>query len=139
MKDSATPLEFRGPRPDDIGFIYSTFLKGLWHGNKQNTLLKDLRPSKSEFFDTYHRKLTEILSNPFNTILVACLSEAPEIILGYSVFSGNTLHCMYVKKAYRGCGIGRLLLPESVKTVSFATDPFRELFSKLNIEVKEPK
>lgn len=134
MKDSDSVVSFRAPVGDDIGFIYSTFLKGLWHGNKKGAGLP-----KKDFFDTYHKKLTGILSNPKNTILVACLTEASEIILGYSVTCENTLHCIYVKKAYRGCGIGRNLLPQSVKTVSFATDPFREVFDKFGIEVKEPQ
>ncbi len=126
-------VSYRLPLPDDVSFIYATFLKGLRHGNTVNRAL----PSRV-FYPRFHDKLTAILESPGTVVTVACLTEAPEIILGYSVTSQDTLHCIYVKKAYRSAGIGRKLLPPAVKRVSFATDAFSKVLAELGITVEEP-
>jgi ribosomal protein S18 acetylase RimI-like enzyme len=125
-------ITYRMPEPSDIAFVYSTFLKGLRHGNKHLSFM----PSKS-YFALYHERLTAILQDPTTVVTVACLTDDPSVILGYSVTGPATLHCIYVKKAFRRSGIGRRLLPNPLLTVSFTIDSFSELLSAYGVQVKK--
>jgi len=100
----------------DLPFIYATWLKGLYH----DKLWPAFRVVHQDtFYPNYHRVIESILSR--STVFVACLEDEPDVVLGYSVVSGNTLHWIFIKKAWRGNKIAKQLVPVTINSVSHLT------------------
>jgi ribosomal protein S18 acetylase RimI-like enzyme len=100
--------------PYDVPFIYSTWRNALWYGG---TYYKDNEDAAADFFQSQTWVIDEILKNPIE-VSVAVLNDSPDVIIGYSVFDKYHLYFIYVKEAFRKQGIGKLLFPNSIKTVS---------------------
>lgn len=113
---------------DDVPFIISTWLKGLRFGNSWYKLIE----SKA-YFKTYHAVIVAVMSRPTVSVSIACLKEDPSVILGYSVIEGNKLHWCQVKKAWRGIGIAKSLVPSTVTTVTHLTETGRSIFLKKDL------
>ena len=121
----------RDMQEEDKPFIYSTWLRGLYYGSPA---FEDM--DRASFFANYHNIVGALLSK--SIIKVAHLPESPDVILGYVVYSGHSLHWIFVKKAFRKMGIGRALIPESgiskvthmtslgrsIKPANWVYDPF---------------
>lgn len=103
-------------KADDIPFIYSTWLKGLQYGN---TLFRQI--DSGTYMKKYRLVLDMIIQDEKNTVLVACLKDSPEIILGYSVSGSGKLHWIFMKKAWRGFGIAKELIPKDFRAVTHLT------------------
>lgn len=105
-------------RLSDRNFVLATFLRGLYYGDSWFSQM-----NKATFMYEYHKILMHIMSNPNTEITVACLREDPETILAYSLTSKDqtTLHWVFTKKAWRGIGITKDLVPQTVTTVTHLT------------------
>lgn len=116
MSDLAQVYELRTRREADTAFIMATFLRGLYYGNEHYKLIP-----KQVFMDNYKRVVEMILEN--STVVVACLREDPDVILGYSILAANgaVAHWCFVKAAWRGRGIGRSLVPASLMAITHFT------------------
>lgn len=102
----------------DLNFIYATMLRGLYYGDTWFS-----RMPKNIFMENYHKVVKALLSLPSTSVRVACLKEDHEVVLGYAVLGGNhILHYVFVKKAWRGIGIARSLVPTTASTASHLTD-----------------
>lgn len=120
-------IETRQLEPGDINFIYSTMLKALYY-HKGSIY----GPIEAEyFFERHHYVIESILRAP-NTVRIACLKSQPEVVLGYAIAQApTTLHFAYIKKAWRGQGLARLLVASILGTVACCThvvaqmEPFR--------------
>lgn len=89
----------------DSDFLYSTWIKSF----------RDSGFCRAVPTPIYNRSQRErvraLLEKDFTYVLVACSPETPELIYGYAVGEApNVLHYVYVKKDYRGQGIGKRLL-----------------------------
>lgn len=115
----------RGPVSEDIPFIFSTWLRGLRHGNDYFELI-----DQDEYFKHYHDIVERILANPTTQVKIACLKDDPAVILGYSVRSSTHFHWVFVKKAWRGIGIGRDLMESPATTVTHVTKAGSSLLKK---------
>lgn len=64
--------------------------------------------------------------------MVACLTEDPDVLLGYAISSPEALHYVFVKEAWRRRGIAsRLLGPVGAyKHVTHLTEATEELRNK---------
>jgi len=71
-----------------------------------------------------------LLAKPDVTVKVACMKDAPDVILGYSVYSGTRLDWVYVKDRWRGLGVAKDLVPTNITTVSHVTDTGRSILKK---------
>jgi hypothetical protein len=101
----------------DFPFIYSTWLKGLRFGNDVYGLIE-----QNSYFTNFHKVIEAILARPDTFIMVACLKDDPDTILGYSVRGADdTLHYVHVKQAFRRFGIARELTPTKIKRVTHIT------------------
>jgi hypothetical protein len=110
-------FSLRDANEADFPFIYSTWLKGLRYGNDAFGMI-----DQQAYFDKYHQVIEKILAAPSTYILVACLSDDPSTILGYSVREGtDTLHYVHVKDAFRRFGIAKELCPPDLKRVTHVT------------------
>lgn len=110
----------------DKAFVMSTWLKGLYYGDSWFSLIP-----KDIFMKNYHPFLERLLDAPGMEITVAALAEDPDVIIGYSVYTGTTLHYIFCKKAWRGIGVARSLLPLNLTAVSHLTDLGRRLLPNL--------
>jgi GNAT superfamily N-acetyltransferase len=100
-------IKLRQAKPEDLNFIYSTWLLGLYHGNDWfNDIPKQI------FFDNYKKVVEHRLMT--SSVTVACLGDDDDVVLGYCVHRENTLDWIFVKKAWRRLGIAKSLLPIDV-------------------------
>lgn len=98
---------------DDLPFIFSSWLKSLRWGNSYFQAIE-----QDSYFKGQHRAIERVLGDPKTTVKVACLSDASEVLVGYSVYTGDVLHFVYVKEDWRGISLAKDLVPKNIKTVS---------------------
>ena len=121
-------IVIRPPTETDIPFIFSTWLKGLYHGNLYYKKIK-----QDVFYAKYHKVLESIL--PRYTVRVACMEDEPDVILGYVVYLGDVLHWAFVKKAWRKLGIANKLLADvTINKVSHLTKVGESIAKRKNLE-----
>lgn len=123
-------VAIRGGTEVDKNFVYATFLRGLYYGETHFSEIP-----KQIFMENYHNKIATILENPATIFIIACLKEDPEVILGYSLISSDleTVYFVFIKKAWRNIGIGKSLVPSSVKAATHLTRVGLSLAKKRNI------
>lgn len=106
--------------PEDLNFVMSTWLRGLYHGDSWFSEIP-----KKVFMECYHRVLESLLSRPEMKIRVACLKDDPEVILGYSATRYThdvvILDYVFVKFAWRGIGIAKSLVDNNLYAVTHLT------------------
>lgn len=102
----------------DKHFVLATWLRGLYYGDTLYSLIE-----KQTFMTYYHAILERLLEGKEIKINVMCLTEDPNVIVGYSVLrpDATTLHWVFVKKSFRGNGVATDLVPETVKVVTHLT------------------
>ena len=103
-------MHFDAPRADELPLVYdawaNSFRKSPWAGCIPNHL-----------YDQVSRTtIGEILSRGARVIAaVQDLPDGNRRVCGYSVSEPQILHWLFVKLDYRGMGIGKQLLAETVK------------------------
>ena len=93
MKPSLRQIQIRDAEPSDHAFLFATYLKNNWYDQTQSTTLK-----KHTWMALQHRRLEKVLNT--KPVKIACLSEDPEVILGYAFKDGDKPFS-YVKLAWR--------------------------------------
>lgn len=101
-------------REGDRNFILASWLRGLYYGSEWFREIP-----KEIFMENYHKVIDHILSRA--QVTVACLKDDEDVILGYSVHGGPKLHWVFCKKAWRGIGISKLLVPVGTTTITHLT------------------
>ncbi len=86
----------------DIPFIISSFRKNSFFSGINVTC------TWNEWYDEFKSYWDEIL--PVSNILIACLIDDPEQLLGYSIILNQTIQFFFVKPGYRKSDIAKLLL-----------------------------
>lgn len=122
----------RAYKPEDHAFIMSTFLRGLYYGDSWFSQI-----DKNCFMSNYKHVVEALVRKA--SVIVACLIEDEDVILGYSIVSkdGKTLHWVFVKQGpskeetWRWKGIGKSLIPPNIDTVTHLTALGKSLMSKL--------
>jgi hypothetical protein len=123
MNDFRGLYAIRDAKPEDVNFILSTFLRGLYYGDSWFSLMP-----KDIFMDNYKAVASALLLR--HKVRVACLKEDDDTILGYSIVSldSSTVHWVYVRDAkqadgssFRKKGIAKSLVPADFKQVSHLT------------------
>jgi hypothetical protein len=122
-------IKIREYVPEDRNFILATFLRGMYYGESIYSLME-----KRSFMDFYKNIVNQLIDSKNTNILVACLKDDPNTVLGYSVVSlPNVVHYVFVKKNWRSIGIARDLLPKSVNTVTHLTKAGMAIMKKNNL------
>lgn len=116
--DKTELVAIRDYIPEDKNFIYASWLRGLYYGDSWLSLMK-----KDAFMVYYHNVIEKHLESPGVLIKVACLKDDPEVILGYVVTSraAPIVHWAFVKSAWRGIGIAKMLVPADTQIVTNLT------------------
>lgn len=101
----------------DKAFIMATMLRGLYYGNSWFSMIP-----KDIFMNNYKKVIEALITR--NLVTIACLPDEPDVILGYSLVNGDfsKLHWVYVKQDFRKMGIGKSLVPETVKVVTHMSE-----------------
>lgn len=102
--------------PGDKNFILATWLRGLRFGNDWFGLI-----DSRTYFETYHNILERLLAAPGVQVRVACMKDDADVIFGYSVYKNDRLDWIFVKSAWRGIGVGKALMPDTITKVSHVT------------------
>ncbi len=132
MKDEAKPgevyVKIRDFDPDkDQAFIYASWRNAAYYGSDERD------DDAKGFFKRQTVFIRDVLKKA--TVLIACVEDAPEVLLGYAVFTGNHLHWVYVKLEFRARGIGAALVPKDIETVS----PYLTKIGAVIVEMKKLK
>lgn len=114
----------------DESFIYATWLKGYFYGNPD---FADMQPAT--FYAVYPRVIETILNRLGSNVVIACLKDDPEVIIGYAVFTDKVLHYAYVKQPFRSQGVLRALIASNPGTTEYShkTKPAKALAAKFNL------
>lgn len=133
--DKRELLSVRGYRDGDKNFIFSTFLRGLYYGDSWFTHIP-----KDIFMANYHVVLEQLLASPNAFVVVSCLKDDPDVILGYAILNHDltTLHWVFCKSAWRGIGIAKSLVPPTVTSVTHLTKAGFGILSKHKSVVFNP-
>ena len=121
-------IQQRPANQNDRAFIYSTALKGLFHGV---SLYKEIE--KTAFFTNYSKIVDGLLQ--VADIRVACLADDPDVIVGYMICRGDVIDWAFTKQAWRGKGVQKLLAGSSVfKFCTHLTPPGNAIRKKYKLE-----
>lgn len=102
--------------PTDRNFILATWLKGLYFGNAQ------LRQFDMHlFFKMYNDRLIELLLHPTTAIIIGCLNDDKDVIIGYCVYTADCVHWVFVKESFRMMGVANQITPSHIKTYSHSS------------------
>ena len=96
--------------------VLARWLRTLRFGNEYFKLI-----DKNVYFTTYNEYIKSILVRPTVSIKLAVLTEDPDVVLGWSVSEGKTLHYVHVQKDQRSQGIGLSLIPTDTDTFTHLT------------------
>lgn len=115
---------------EDKPFVLSSWLKGLRWGNHWFSLI-----DQTAYFKAYHAILEDLLERANTCILVACLQDSPDVILGYSVFSYTeqgdvAFHWIFVKRRWRNIGVAKMLTPPGIVIATHLTELGEKLIKK---------
>lgn len=117
--------------PGDFNFIKATWIRALRFGNPWFA-----KTEGTSYYKAYSRIIDSLLSLPETNVAVACLSDEPDVILGYSVYRGSTLDFVYVKAKWRKIGIGNSLVPNNINKVTHLTEIGRAILDEKYPDIK---
>lgn len=101
--------------------IYATWLRSYEASSLQTKLIP-----REQFFAGHHRVLDRIFARA-PQVRLAVMPEDPDIVFGWLVREGATLHYVYVKPSFRRYGIARALVgDEPWNTYTHHTYPLRD-------------
>ncbi len=116
----------RGATKSDMSFIYSTWLRGVYHGCSYYSKMES-----RAFYSSYTRLIAIVLVPA--SVRIACLPTDPDVIIGYAVigFTKDVIHWVYVKSAFRKQGVAKELLKDvTFDTVTHITDMSSDIIDK---------
>lgn len=88
---------------DDAAFVFSYWLRDHY---EHSAFAKGV--SKSTYMQLHHLLLERTIAR--STMWVACDVDQPDVLFGFICTEGDTLHYLFVKRRFRGFGIGGRLL-----------------------------
>lgn len=118
-------------RENDKAFIFSTWLRGVYYGE---TVFKHM--NKDRFMESYHNLIEMTIAAPNTLILIACLKEDEDVILGYAALNKNkkVVYWAYVKSAWRNIGLSKMLLGSDIHVATTLTVLGLNIMKRKNIE-----
>ncbi len=102
--------------------ILATWLRGLKHGDEFFSLV-----DPKAYYSVYSRVILTLLKRPECRARLAVIADEPDTVIAWTVFEGNALHFIFVKRggkgelAGRGRGIATSIFPEGVDTFTHIT------------------
>lgn len=117
----------------DEACIYSTWRNAAYYGGDWGS---GPRPYDKYYFKAQTITIKNILQKA--KIRIACMSDDINTIIGYSVYTDKHLDFIYVKVEYRNKGIGKMLMPAKIETVTpHLTKIGKVIVEKKKLKIKE--
>ena len=91
---------------DDAAFVFSYWLRDHF---EHSAFARGV--SKDTYMRLHHLVLERVIAR--SCIWVACDAEDPSVLYGFICAEGDILHYLFVKRRFRGLGIGGRLLAEA--------------------------
>jgi hypothetical protein len=95
-------IEIRPAKPDDLPFIYATWLKSY----RTSQFAQNI---ESKIYFSWHHKIIESILTR-SQVVIAHPTGQPNIIVGYLVTEPNVVHYCYVKFQFRKLGVATNLI-----------------------------
>lgn len=96
--------------------IRSKWKRTLRYGNEYFKLW-----ASDSFYATYEKLINHYLARPKAIVRLAVLDDDRDIVLGWSLIEGRTLHYVYVQYDQRAQGIAKALIPEKIHYITHLT------------------
>lgn len=110
-----TKLKIRPPKPTDLNFIQSTFYKSM---RRESTLG---RQCSGRVFRQFQEVIDYILSR--STILVSCVDESEDAIIGYLIYEPDVVHYAYVRPSSQQLDVAKEMVQHAfpdAKTLTYS-------------------
>lgn len=107
LYDGWCPNEF-------LPYVYGKFKRSLRHGNDYYGLI-----DQDNFSKAYDAFIPHLISR--SVLRFAALSSDADNLLGFSLIENTKLHYVFVQAQFRKMGIGRLLVPTPIDTITHVT------------------
>lgn len=104
------PDEYKSP-------VFDRWLKSFRQGNPFIKMAE-----RKPYYIHYHAYIENLLRQPNSVVRLAVLTDAPDIILGFSACRGDVLDYIHVLHLNRKNGIAKSLVPENITTISHTTE-----------------
>lgn len=125
--------------PEDIPFIYSSWLKSYKHDSFIG------KSTRSIIFFPHYREIIDLLLSKAK-VLIACKEDEPNVVYGYIVYDDQfeILHYVYVKDSFRRFGIMKSLLYSASISIDIGiiytheTFLFKKLIETYNKSIYNP-
>jgi GNAT superfamily N-acetyltransferase len=124
----------RNYQDTDAAFVFSTWRNSVWFDKKER-----LDAAAASFFKETSKKIKRLIKQPKANLRIACLSTDRDHIIGCALKIGSCLEWIYVKKDYRGQGIGNLLAGEFSEISRPVTEIGLAIQKKKNFKIKGEK
>ena len=122
---SVIAVQCQALQPEHRNMITNNFLRSL----PRECFLYGLI-NKKEYFDWYHPVVNNLIDRTNSVARFSVLTDDPDVILGWSLCSGDTLHYVLVKGTYRNQGICKSLIPQGIKWCTHLTKPWISIIKK---------
>lgn len=123
-------LSFRPRKGEDTNFIINTWWNNLYSNVRWIAGFMD-----REKFGKYHDILVHIMNK--SEVVVCCLKEDPDVIIGYSVFEktdqDTILHWVFVRNDWQRKGIARDLVPSGITIATHLTKTGERILEKRQV------
>jgi len=118
-------------KPDtDEAFIYSS-----WRNSSYYMAVTEKPGTPKMVFRKLSHQIKEILKHA--KVRIACAEDDMRVIFGYCVYTKDHLNWIYVKEEFREKGIGNLLMPKTISTVTNDLTKIGKIIAeKKNLKVK---
>lgn len=107
-----------------LNLVRTKWMRSFRYGNVYIKLT-----DSNSYFKAYSPYLDRLIYQPQTTVRLAVLDSDQDIVLGFSVTSGNVLHYVFVGKDYRFQGIAKLLVPFDITEFTHLTKTGLKLWS----------
>lgn len=93
----------------------------LWNANDYIEEVDGKEILHPGYFSRYEEYILNLLVRPRSIVRMAVLTDDRDVVLGWSLVEGQTLHYVHVQHDYRNQGIGRSIVPSNIETFSHIT------------------
>jgi hypothetical protein len=120
------PLQYRN-------LIFSKWLRSLKFGNDYFRLIDN-----DAYYASYNTYIDSLLKRPSALVKLAVLADDHDVVLGFSLCEGPTLHYVHVHRDQRKQGIARSLLPTPFESFTHVTKTWLSMWPKFPKTIFNP-
>lgn len=112
--------------PDEYrSLVFSQWMRTLRYGNEYFKLTES-----RHYFGAYQKYIETLLARPGAVVRLAVITDDRDVVLGWSLMDGTTLHYVHVQKDQRNKGVGTILVPKYIESISHLTKAGLSIWNK---------